>query len=95
MNKTILQIPLDKDTRDQATLVATQMGFSSLQEPIRLFIKQLARKKLEVKIEPKAVQLSPKAIKRYNKMTKDIESGKTKLFTANSVEELMDHFNNL
>lgn len=75
MNKTILQIPIDKETRDQAVVTALGMGFSSLQEPIRLFIKQLAQKELQVKFEPKSIQLSPKAIKRYNKILDQIDKG--------------------
>lgn len=94
MNKTILQVPIDKNTRDLATLTAVNLGFSSLQEPVRLFLKQLSTGNLRVKFEPKAVQLSPKAIKRYDKMTKDFKTGKN-IFTANSVDELMAHLNSL
>ncbi len=39
--------------------------------------------------EPEAVQLSPKAIKRYNKITEDFKKGKN-VYTAKSVDDLMD-----
>lgn len=94
MNKTILQIPIDKELREQATLMAINSGFSSLQESTRVLLKQFSTGKLKLRFEPEPVQLSAKAIKRYDKMTKDFEEGKN-VFTAHSVEELMDHLNNL
>ncbi len=90
MNKTILQIPLDKKIRDQATIVAAELGFSSLQEPIRLFINRIAQRKVEFTItDAEEVQLSPRAIKRYEKMVDDIKKGKVKTIKSNSIEELM------
>lgn len=93
METTILQIPISKNLRDKAVLAAEESGFSSLQEVVRVFLKQFAHKEVEVVIEPKPVQLSKKAIRRYNKISDEIASGKAKLFTAHSVEELMDHLN--
>lgn len=92
MNKTILQVPIDKKIRDQALLAANDLGFSSLQEPVRIFIKKLSTGKAGFNFDfEEPVKLSAKAIKRYNQITKDIESGKTKLFRAKNVEELMEH----
>ena len=89
----VLQVPMSKELREKATLVAISQGYSSLQETVRVFLTQLADKKIETRLWPtvKEIRLSPKAIKRYNKQTEDIRSGKSKLFTAHSVEELMEH----
>ncbi|MBU1200302.1 hypothetical protein KJ953_02065 [Patescibacteria group bacterium] len=91
MNKVTLQIPVSQTLRDQATLSATKLGFSSLQESIRLFMTQLATKEITISFTPKTRQLSPAAIKRYNKMIASIETGETKTYKADSVNELMHH----
>lgn len=93
MNTTIIQVPVTKSLRDAAAAAADDFGFSSVQESIRVFLKQLASKKLTISFAPKTVQLSPKAINRYNEAIDDIKSGKEKLFTTNSVDELMSYLN--
>lgn len=94
MNTTIIQVPVTKSLRDQAALAASDFGFSSIQESIRVFLKQLASKKLTISFAPKAVQLSPKAAARYDKMVEDIESGKVKAFTTNNLDELFKYLEN-
>jgi len=91
MNKVTLQIPVSQTLRDQATLSASKLGFSSLQESIRLFMTQLASKEITISFTPKTRQLSPTAIRRYNKMITEIETGKTKTFQTSSVDKLMSH----
>ena len=49
---TILQVPINKNLRDQAVLNAEKMGFSSLQEMVRLFINKIAAGEMEVKFQP-------------------------------------------
>lgn len=79
---------MDKGLRNQATAVAEDLGFSSLQEPVRVFLRQLAKRQITVSFGPIPIKLSEKAIKRYDKMTEDFETGRD-VFTANSVDELM------
>lgn len=43
MNRTILQVPLDRTLRKEAEKQALSQGFSSLQEAVRIFLKKLAR----------------------------------------------------
>ncbi len=50
---TILQIPVNKNLRDQAASRAEKMGFSSLQELIRLFLNKLAAGEIDIKFEVK------------------------------------------
>jgi len=42
MDSTILQVPLSKQLRLQATQAAEEQGFSSLQEAVRVFLQELA-----------------------------------------------------
>ena len=84
MKRVILQIPMSEELKKSAEKAAMDMGFSSLQETIRVLFKKLSANKLKVDIydvdEP---QLSPRAIKRYEKIIKDIEAGKNITKTDN------------
>lgn len=92
---TTLQVPMDKTLKARATRAAKAMGFSSLQETVRLFLNKLARGTMHVELTTMDADeyVSPRAIARYDKMIKDIESGKVKTTIAHSVKELMEQLN--
>ena len=92
MNTTTIQIPINKSVRDQAASNAERMGFSSLQEVIRLFLNRIATGEIGVTFQ-ETVNLSPKAVKRYNKMIDEIESGKVKPKSFTNVNSLMEYLN--
>lgn len=76
-NRVILQVPLPKALKEQAEAVSADYGFSSLQEIIRVIITKLSRRELTVDVAPSEyIRLSPKAKKRYAKMTDDFRTGK-------------------
>lgn len=87
---TILQVPLSKELREQASTKAHDMGFSSLQEAVRLFLHRIAKDEINFTFE-KSVKLSPKAIKRYNKMIDEIESGEVKTKSFTNVDDMMKY----
>lgn len=89
MNKTILQVPLDKQLKNNAERAASSQGFSSLQEIVRVFLTQLTSNRVEVTIK-ESVILSLKNEKRYIDMTKDFKSGKNNYSAteANNIENL-------
>ena len=91
MQKTVLQIPMNTQLKRDAENVAFAQGFSSLQEAVRLFLAKLAEKRIELTFQ-ETVRLSPKAIKRYNKITRDIEAGRN-VFIAKDVDDLMKQLN--
>lgn len=91
-NQTILQVPIDVSLRNQALKVAEELGFSSLQETIRVFLRKLANRSLTVTFE-ETETLSPAAERRYAKMIKEVESGKVKTESFDNVEDLMTHLN--
>jgi len=90
MQKTVLQIPINQQLKNEAEQAAQAHGFSSLQEVVRVFLNKLAKKSIGVTFE-ESVQLSERAIKRYDKMTQDIEKGKVKTKTFTDVSSLMKH----
>lgn len=90
MSRTVVQIPVSTDLRDSAHQMALSQGFSSLQEALRVIMHRFSSGTLRVDVysEPAPVKLSAKAIKRYDQMTKDFQSGKNMSKVAN-IEELM------
>ncbi len=80
---TIIQVPIDKSLRDRATVAASRLGFSSIQEAIRVFLVQLPLQTVKISFEHPPVQLSKRAIKRYDNIIDEIEAGKmpTRVFT--------------
>lgn len=93
MNKAVLQVPINASLRKSAEEVALEEGFSSLQEAVRLFLAKYAKRQLSFSIS-ETVQLSPKAIKRYNKIIDDIDSGKEKSKSFDNVDQLMKYLDN-
>jgi len=89
MNKTILQVPVSKTLRNQAASAAQDLGLSSLQEAVRLFLNKLAQQEITISFTPKPIKLSPQAIKRYNKITTDIASGKQPLYATKNKKDLL------
>lgn len=51
MGTTVLQIPVDNDLSDQAAKAANKLGFSSLQGAVRVFLVQLAARKIKMSFE--------------------------------------------
>jgi len=92
----VLQVPMSKELRDKATLVALSQGYSSLQESVRIYLRQLADNKIETRLTPvvKEIKLSKKADARYSKIIDDIESGKSKTQSFSSVDDLMSYLKN-
>lgn len=88
MSRTVLQIPLPKDLKVSAEKAALDYGFSSLQEVLRVFMKKLALRKVDVTFEEEVVYLSPKAEKRYIKATEDFKAGRN-VYTAKDVDDFL------
>ncbi len=91
MNRTILQVPLDKQLKINAEKIASDQGFSSLQEIVRVFLTQLASNRVKVTLQ-ESVILSPKNEKRYIDMTNDFISGKNN-HSAADVNDLISKLN--
>lgn len=88
MQRTVLQIPLTKELKNRAAAAALDYGFSSLQEILRVFMRKLALRKIDLTFEEEVVYLSPQAEMRYAKMTEDFKKGKN-VYTAKNTEQLM------
>ena len=85
-----LNISVTDDQKKFVDKLVQKEGFANRSELFRRLIRFVKANPISIE-EANAVQLSPKAIKRYNKMSEEIESGKVKTFTAKTTKELMDH----
>lgn len=92
MQNTILQVPINKNTRNQAASRAEKMGFTSLQEVVRLFLNKIAAGEVNVTFE-ETVTLSDKNDKRCARMIEDVETGKVKTKTFTNTGSLMKYLN--
>lgn len=88
MQRTILQVPMPKELKDDAEKAALNAGFSSLQEVLRVFMKKFASKKIDLAFEEEVEYLSPKAEKRYLKASEDFKNGRN-VYTAKNVNDLI------
>ena len=89
MDTTTLQVPLSKNLKADATGVAKEYGFSSLQEVVRFMLTKFARREIGVSLEQfPAVKLSAKNEKRYAKMDEDFKKGKN-IYFAKDVDDFM------
>lgn len=74
MSRTVLQIPLPKELKISAEKAALDAGFSSLQEILRVIMRKIADKKIDITFnEERIVRLSKKNEKRYIRMTEDFK----------------------
>ena len=91
MQRTVLQIPINQQLKNEAEQAAHAQGFSSLQEVIRVFLSKFAANKVEVTIQ-EPIMLSKKSEKRYLKETLDFEKSKN-IRSAKNVDGLMSQLN--
>ncbi|MEK7141232.1 MAG: hypothetical protein AAB800_01655 [Patescibacteria group bacterium] len=89
MNRTVLQIPIAPLLRQQAEAVSLDLGFSSLQDAVRLLLHKLARRELSLAVhEEKSEPLSKKAAARYDEMYEDFKHNRN-VYHAKDVDDLL------
>ncbi|MEK7165778.1 MAG: hypothetical protein AAB874_03155 [Patescibacteria group bacterium] len=92
MNQVTLTIPISKSLKDKAEKTAREYGFLTLAETVKKLLIKFSNRELVVEQEPEPVQLSPRAIKRYNKIIDRIDKGKgiTKTKNLDELFALLD-----
>lgn len=78
MQRVIVQVPMAKELKDKAELVSSDLGFSSIQEAIRVLLTKLSKREFSLKIEEteEISYLSPAAEKKFKKAVEDIKAGR-------------------
>lgn len=91
MQRTIVQVPMSKDLKQKAERVSADMGFSSLQETIRVLLTKLSKREFTFRVEEAAEEithLSPAAERKFKKTVEDIKAGRNITKTKNTDELL-------
>ena len=97
MMDTVIQIPVNKEMRVGAEKAATEMGFSSVQDMMRLLLKDVVERKIKVTWTTKEPDeyLTPAEervlTKKWNQAKRDIKNGKS--YTVSSAKEMMKILN--
>lgn len=91
----IIQVPTDPLLKLAAEKTAREQGFSSLQEAIRVFMTQLAKKSLTISFSPAAndevltARQEKILTKKYLKTKREISKGKG--FGVSSASKMMEN----
>lgn len=90
MQRVIVQVPMSKELKEKAQSASSDLGFSSLQEIIRVLLTKLSKRELTMTVEPveEITHLSKAAEARYKKAVQDIKVGRN-ITKTNNVDELL------
>lgn len=89
MQRVILQVPINKDLKEKAQSVSRDLGFSSVQEAIRVLLTKLAKKELSLKVTEEVEEvtyLSKAAERKFKKAVADIKAGRN-IYSPKDKEE--------
>lgn len=89
MNNSVLQVPINKQLKNQALIAASNLGFSSLQETVRVFLTQLTQNNVSVSFT--STNLSASAQNRYQSIDKDIKNNKNLSASFDNADSLIKH----
>jgi len=84
-----INISVTEEQRNFVDQMVDKLGFANRSEFFRTIVRMIKANPKVIE-EPKVMQLSPKAIKRYNKIIENIESGKESVYEAHDVKDLLD-----
>lgn len=93
MQRVVVQVPMDKDLKEKAEIASSDMGFSSLQEVVRVLLTKVSKRELNLRVEEveEVTYLSPAAEKRFKKAVEDIKTGRN-ITKTKSVDERVRKF---
>ncbi|MDO8576813.1 MAG: hypothetical protein Q7R82_00570 [Candidatus Daviesbacteria bacterium] len=94
MQRIIVQVPMSRELKEKAEMVSTDLGFSSIQETIRVLLTKLSKREFNLKVEEteEITHLSPAAERKFKKAVEDIKAGKNITKTKN-INELLSLLN--
>jgi len=93
MNTTVLQVPINKSLKTAAKQEVEKLGFSSLQEAVRVFLAQLVQKTITINFikqeSEEILTIKQEAIlaRKLKEAREDIKKGDYHI--ASSAEEMM------
>ncbi len=90
MQRVVVQVPMSEELKQRAEIISSDLGFSSIQEVIRVLLTKLSKREFSLKVaEVEEINyLSPAAEKKFKKAVEDIKNGRNVTKTKN-VNELL------
>lgn len=90
MQRVVVQVPMSKTLKENAETVSQDLGFSSLQEAIRVLLTKLSKREYTLKIEEveEIAHLSKKSKHKFKKAVEDIKAGKD-ILEATDAEDFL------
>ncbi|MBI4035643.1 hypothetical protein HY383_01715 [Candidatus Daviesbacteria bacterium] len=90
MQRVIVQVPMSKELKRSAEVVSADLGFSSIQETIRVLLTKLSKREFSLKVEEveEITHLSPATEKKFKKAVADIKAGRN-ITQAKNIDELL------
>lgn len=78
MQRVIVQVPMTQELKERAEIVSSDLGFSSIQETIRVLLTKLSKREFNIKVEEVEgiVDLSLEAEKKFKRAAEDIKAGR-------------------
>lgn len=78
MQRVTVQVPMSKELKDQADIVSADLGFSSIQEVVRVLLTKLSKREFSLKVAEteEITYLSPAAERKFKKAVADIKAGR-------------------
>ena len=90
MQRVIVQVPMNKKLKEKAEIVVSDLGFSSIQEAIRVLLTKLSKREFSLKVEEveEVKYLSPRAARKFKKAVEDIKAGRN-IIQASDAEDFL------
>jgi len=94
MQRVILQVPMTQELKEKAEIVSSDLGFSSIQEVVRVLLTKLSKKEFSLKMAEteEITYLSSVAERKFKKAVADIKAGRN-VTKTNSIDELLSLLN--
>ena len=90
MQRVIVQVPMTQELKEKVEIVSSDLGFSSIQEAIRVLLTKLSKREFSLKVEEveEITYLSPAAERKFKRAVEDIKAGRNITKTKN-INELL------
>ena len=94
MQRVIVQVPMTQELKEKVEIVSSDLGFSSIQEAIRVLLTKLSKREFNLKVEEveEITYLSPAAERKFKKAVEDIKAGRN-IYKPRNKKEFFDILN--
>lgn len=88
MQRTIVQVPMTKELKDKAEAISADLGFSSLQETIRVLLTKFSKREFSLKVAEAQEKPSQYLLSAMKKAKENRKAGKASHIFTNVADDL-------